>query len=323
MRSFVTIFVLIMAILPCRAAGAGKMAGETTASEPVSDSVAHPSQPDGWAPPAYDAAGGTPLGGSTSPAPRAEVFRPSKLIVPGVLFTAGVVGVNWDWYATNINIPLKDYAGELRSEWGYTKAENWIQYAPLAAYMGLGACGVGDHSFLEHFFTAGTAWTVEAVLVNGLKYTLCEMRPNLSARNSFPSGHTATAFLGAELVRLEYGAWAGAGAYTVATLTAVMRVYNNWHWFNDLLGGAAIGIVSANIGYWLLPLERRLLGEWFGWNIARGADSSRDPEVAIVPFAAPVAGLASAPVVGLVPAPARAQSVSAPTALGLSVSCSF
>ena len=212
----------------------------------------------------------------------AELFRPSKLIVPGVLFTAGVVGVNWDWYATNINIPLKDYAGELRSEWGYTKAENWIQYAPLAAYMGLGACGVGDHSFLEHFFTAGTAWAVEAVLVNGLKYTLCEMRPNLSARNSFPSGHTATAFLGAELVRLEYGAWAGAGAYAVATLTAAMRVYNNWHWFNDLLGGAAIGIVSANIGYWLLPLERRLLGKWFGWNIAP-----------------------------------------APTALGLSVSCSF
>lgn len=276
------------------------MTGETTASAPA-DSVCV----------------------DESPAPRAELFRPSKLIVPGVLFTAGVVGVNWDWYATNINIPLKDYAGELRSEWGYTKAENWIQYAPLAAYMGLGACGVGDHSFLEHFFTAGTAWTVEAVLVNGLKYTLCEMRPNLSARNSFPSGHTATAFLGAELVRLEYGAWAGAGAYAVATLTAAMRVYNNWHWFNDLLGGAAIGIVSANIGYWLLPLERRLLGKWFGWNIARGADSSRDPEIAIVPFAAPIAGLASAPVVGLVPASARAQSVSAPTALGLSVSCRF
>lgn len=274
MKRFITIFVLIMAVLPCRA-------GEKASSAPM-DSVCRADE---------------------SPALSAEVFRPSKLIVPGVLFTAGVVGVNWDWYAKNINIPLRNYAGELRSDWGYTTAENWIQYAPLAAYMGLGACGVGDHSFLEHFFTAGSAWAVEAVLVNGLKYTLCEMRPNLSARNSFPSGHTATAFLGAELVRLEYGGWAGAGAYAVATLTAVMRVYNNWHWFNDLLGGAAIGILSANIGYWLLPLERRLLGEWFGWNIVRGADSGRDPEIAIVPFAA--------------------QSATAPTALGLSVSCRF
>ena len=65
MKRFITIFVLIMAVLPCRA---GALAVEATASEPVRDSVAHPSQPGGWAPPAYDAAGGTPLGGSTSPA---------------------------------------------------------------------------------------------------------------------------------------------------------------------------------------------------------------------------------------------------------------
>ena len=43
-------------------------AGEVTASEPVRDSVAHPSQPGGWAPPSDDAEGGTPLGDSTSPA---------------------------------------------------------------------------------------------------------------------------------------------------------------------------------------------------------------------------------------------------------------
>ena len=44
-------------------------AGEATASDPVRSSAAHPSQPGGWAPPSNDAEGGTPLGGSTSPAP--------------------------------------------------------------------------------------------------------------------------------------------------------------------------------------------------------------------------------------------------------------
>ena len=39
-----------------------------TASDPVRGSAAHPSQPDGWAPPSNVAEGGTPLGGSTSPA---------------------------------------------------------------------------------------------------------------------------------------------------------------------------------------------------------------------------------------------------------------
>ena len=43
-------------------------AGEATASDPVRSSAAHPSQPGGWAPPSNDAEGGTPLGGSTSPA---------------------------------------------------------------------------------------------------------------------------------------------------------------------------------------------------------------------------------------------------------------
>ena len=50
-----------------------RRAGEATASDPVRGFAAHPSQPGGWAPPAHDAAGGTPLGGSTSPASPASL----------------------------------------------------------------------------------------------------------------------------------------------------------------------------------------------------------------------------------------------------------
>ena len=50
----------------------------------------------------------------------------------------------------------------------------------------------------------------------------------------------------------------GVGAYAVATATALMRIYNDRHWTSDLLGGAALGILSADIAYWLLPWERRL-----------------------------------------------------------------
>ena len=51
---------------------------EATASDPVRGSAAHPSQPGGWAPPAHDAAGGTPLGGSTSPASARRIAPPSR-----------------------------------------------------------------------------------------------------------------------------------------------------------------------------------------------------------------------------------------------------
>ena len=73
-----------------------------------------------------------------------------------------------------------------------------------------------------------------AGLVNGIKYTASEMRPDGSTRNSWPSGHTATAFMAATILHKEYGLtrspWYSVGAYTLATATGVMRVLNNRHW---------------------------------------------------------------------------------------------
>ena len=111
---------------------------------------------------------------------------------------------------------------------------------------------------------------IEALLNNVLlKNLIARTRPydeieglvNLVGKQSdysFPSGHTATAFMGAELVRLEYGIWWGLAAYSVAGATAFLRVWNNWHWTSDVIAGAGIGILSANAAYWLLPLERKL-----------------------------------------------------------------
>ena len=64
--------------------------------------------------------------------------------------------------------------------------------------------------------------------------------------------------MGAELMREEYGnAW-GAGAYVIAGGVAFLRMYNDRHWLNDVIAGAGVGILAARIGYWLLPLERKL-----------------------------------------------------------------
>lgn len=100
------------------------------------------------------------------------------------------------------------------------------------------------------------------IMVNSIKYTVKAKRPDSNARNSFPSGHSATAFMGAELIRQEYGAPYAIGAYTVATAVAILRIYNDRHWLNDVIAGAGIGILSARIGYWMLPLYRK----WFHWD---------------------------------------------------------
>ena len=100
-------------------------------------------------------------------------------------------------------------------------------------------------------------------ICQGGKRLIREPRPDTEARTSFPSGHTATAFCGAELTRIEYGNAYGAAAYLFAATTGIMRVINNRHWCNDVLAGAGVGFLSAHIGYWLLPWEKRIADRVF------------------------------------------------------------
>ena len=91
--------------------------------------------------------------------------------------------------------------------------------------------------------------------LNAFKYGFAKERPDCSAKNSFPSGHTFTAFVGAEIIRREYGKehpWIAVAAYGVATVVGIMRVYNNRHWAGDVLAGAGLGILSTTLVYWVL-----------------------------------------------------------------------
>jgi len=174
-------------------------------------------------------------------------FKAKQLIVPGALIAAGSVG-----------LAFNDKLGG----WGedtHHKVDNYTQYVPVAGNIFLGCLGVKHkHNFADRVLISATACAVEMALVNSLKYSVRERRPNCTDTRSFPSGHTATAFTGAELMRKEYGWGVGSVAYVVAAATGAFRVYNNKHWCNDVLAGAGIGILSANVAYWLFPLEKKL-----------------------------------------------------------------
>ena len=100
---------------------------------------------------------------------------------------------------------------------------------------------------------AGTQ-AIRTLMTKPLKNAAQEIRPDSFRHNSFPSGHTSTAFAGAEILRMElkekYPLACYAG-YTAATATAFLRLYNNKHWFSDVVAGAIIGIVSTRIVYFL------------------------------------------------------------------------
>ena len=135
-----------------------------------------------------------------------------------------------------------------------TSIDDYTQYFGPALTVGLKLGGYEGRSDWPRFAaSAAMSYGIMAALVNGIKYTAKEMRPDGSTANSWPSGHTATSFVGATILHKEYGLtrspWFSVAGYGVATATGVMRVLNNRHWVSDVLSGAGIGIMSTELAY--------------------------------------------------------------------------
>ena len=140
-----------------------------------------------------------------------------------------------------------------------TGIDDYTQFFGPAMVVGLKLGGYeGRSDWPRLLASAAASYAIMAGLVNGIKYTAKEMRPDGSTANSWPSGHTATSFVGATLLHKEYGLtrspWWSVAGYGVATATGVMRVLNNRHWISDVMSGAGIGIMSTEVGYALCDL---------------------------------------------------------------------
>lgn len=133
--------------------------------------------------------------------------------------------------------------------------DDYLQYAPAALTLGLKACGYESRSGWGRMIVSDAfSAAIMAGAVNGLKYSVGRLRPDGSRRNSFPSGHTATAFMTAAMLHKEYGwrsPWFSIGGYTAAAVTGVSRILNNRHWLSDVIAGGAIGIGSVHLGYFI------------------------------------------------------------------------
>ncbi|WP_255486865.1 phosphatase PAP2 family protein [Mucilaginibacter sp. SP1R1] len=146
-----------------------------------------------------------------------------------------------------------------------THADNYLQFAPAVLVYGLNLAGVqGKHNFVDRTalyvlsegIFAGTTFTVK----NLSKRT----RPSDADKYSFPSGHTGNAFAAAEFLNQEYGdisPWYGIAGYSIAATTGILRVYNNAHWFSDVVAGAGVGILSTKIAYLVYPYIKKQFGQ--------------------------------------------------------------
>lgn len=182
------------------------------------------------------------------------------LIIPSILVGYGVLATDngqLDFFNQQVRQEVGEHIDEKIS------MDDFSQYAPLVANFSLEALGIkGKNSLKDKAIITATSYLIMGTTVNIIKNTAHVQRPDLTSYKSFPSGHTATAFMGAELLHQEYkgvSLWYSFSGYIVATGTGLFRMLNNRHWLSDVVAGAGIGIISAKAGYWLYPTIKKII----------------------------------------------------------------
>ncbi len=144
----------------------------------------------------------------------------------------------------------------------HSKMDDYLQFAPAVAVYFMNAIGKkGKHDVLNQSILLLKSELIMNAIVHPLKKYSYILRPDESNYRSFPSGHTAQAFISAELLRKEYGnryPGLAAAGYLTAIAVGSLRILNNKHWITDVLAGAGIGILSVNLAY----LTHRYRWQW-------------------------------------------------------------
>jgi membrane-associated phospholipid phosphatase len=117
-------------------------------------------------------------------------------------------------------------------------------YPNMFYFAGMGLHGLftnSRHSYgrAAHMFKATLYAGLTATLI---KYTVREPRPNaIHEKNSFPSGHTTTAFAFATVVATQHEWYWGLLALGGAGLTGYSRMNDGRHFLHDVVAGMTIG----------------------------------------------------------------------------------
>ena len=137
----------------------------------------------------------------------------------------------------------------------HTSAADYLMWTPSASVYLLDAFKVKTtHNFREHLILdAGSI-----LITGGLGYGMRIISRNIKAYNSpntkFPSGHTANAFRGAEILHQELkgtNKLLSYSGYLIAAGVGALRIYDKDHLLSEVIAGAGLGIISTKLTYWI------------------------------------------------------------------------
>lgn len=134
----------------------------------------------------------------------------------------------------------------------FSKIDDYLIYVPYVELVALNLIKIKcQNDFINTSLLILKAELINTFFTFGLKYITNIERPN-GAKYAWPSGHTSQAFVAATIVNREFrykSPWYGVAAYGIAGTVGLFRMLNNKHWLSDVVAGAGIGILSANLSY--------------------------------------------------------------------------
>lgn len=187
-------------------------------------------------------------------------WRTKQWIEFGVVAGAGVLAYTQDEKIQKYFVGHQSATADNFSKYVF---EPFGRFAPvIIGGLYLGGRLVKDNRLAGTSLTAAKAFIVSAVGASVIKQITHRHRPfqddipdhanwdgpfSSIQYTSFPSGHATSAFSMATVYAMEYSStiWVPVLSYTLATGTAVSRLYDNKHWASDVIIGSALGFVTG------------------------------------------------------------------------------
>ena len=151
-----------------------------------------------------------------------------------------IASAPWDREGVNngFNIPTTVFqAGNVIGSFAFQAAAGFATYGFGKVIHNQKAANVGRDIV--------RAQILSQAMVQTLKFTVRRERPDGSNRQSFPSGHSSSAFATATVLQRHYGWKIGVPAYALGGYVALARMSWNRHHATDVVMGAGFGIAAA------------------------------------------------------------------------------
>ncbi len=174
----------------------------------------------------------------------------SLYLSAGILIFAGI-----STHISTIIIDKKKFQEEFQENFSFlsSSSDEYLPYIPIITVYSFNIFkNQTKNTFIEKSILLLKSEILNYVIVNSIKRITKIERPDKSDKLAFPSGHTSNAFVLATFMDKELREKSklfSVLAYSLASVTGILRILNNKHWLPDVMLGAGIGILSTTLSY--------------------------------------------------------------------------